>query len=48
MGHARRIHDRRVGGLVVHQAQRDVASDLDGLSDRLFDAGGIKAIEVLM
>ncbi len=37
-----------VGGLVVRQAQRDVASDLDGLSDRLFDAGGIKAIEVLM
>jgi hypothetical protein len=37
-----------LGGLVVRQAQRDVASVLDGLSNRLFDAGGIKAIEVLM
>ena len=37
-----------MAGLGTGQAQRYFASDFDRLSDRLFDASGIEAIEVVM
>jgi hypothetical protein len=43
----RRNYDRTIAGLGTGKAQRYLASDLDRLSSRLFDASGIEAVEVV-
>jgi hypothetical protein len=43
----RRIYDPSIAGLVVRQAQRYFAYDFGRLSNRLFDAREIAAVEVV-
>jgi hypothetical protein len=40
-----RNYDRSIAGLGTGKAQRYFASDIDRLSSRLFDAGGLAAVE---
>ena len=44
----RRNYDPSIAGLGTGKAQRYFASDFDRLSDRLFGAGEIEAVEVVM
>jgi hypothetical protein len=46
MRHGRRNYDRGITGLGTGKAQRYFASDFDRLSDRVFDASEIAAVEV--
>jgi hypothetical protein len=43
--HGDRNYDRSIAGLGTGKAQRYFASDFDRLSSRLFDAGGLAAVE---
>jgi hypothetical protein len=44
---ARRNYDRGIAGLGTSKARRYFASDVDRLSNRLFDASEIAAVEVV-
>ena len=45
--HGRRNYDRRIAGIGTSKARRYFASDFDRLSNRLFDASEIAAVEVV-
>jgi hypothetical protein len=46
MRYGHRIYDRSIASLGTGKAQRYFASDFDRLSDRVFDASEIAAVEV--